>query len=522
MVVSLLLASVRVYLRAECFGGNTMGRHLLVLMFLFGPLLEAMPALAFDSSEYRQNTYGPPTHYCDPTRPLTNNGRGTLADPWNLTQCANLPVAGNVVGILPGVSVRLRATNDRNIPAFHPANSGTATQPIVYVTKYAAVALPDVANNPNRTQLRHDGPPPCANGCPTPSTATYGSYQKNYIIFDGFYVDVQEAWTRADAGIIRAASATGVKFLNFVLKGTTVSISSNAAMIRTDATTDVVFQNFKLIDWVNDPSGSGTPQEGFGWVGYGDHNFLFSNFETDNVTAAFYPKGTSFGRFNYGTIQYGIIKNSWYCFQLNDTDTVGMTVVQYNVCNRYAKGGFKVSSETTAARNVLIHHNTFARGTPPNGGNVGTLISYGNGFSGTNVTIRDNIFDQDPTGSGRVMDFFSISSLPNIMNYNGYYRQGGGVNWLWNGSNHTSLSAWRSASNRDMNSLMLPSDPFVSRSGGDYRIVTGHLAKTASSTGGELGAYGGNIAPGLDLSSYTADNRDLIPPTAPRDVLITN
>jgi len=77
---------------------------------------EALPAAALDLSDYRQNTYGPPNHYCNPTRPLSSNGTGTLADPWNMSQCATQPVAGDVVGILPGVSVDLPTTNSAAFP----------------------------------------------------------------------------------------------------------------------------------------------------------------------------------------------------------------------------------------------------------------------------------------------------------------------------------------------------------------------------------------------------------------------
>lgn len=276
-----------------------MGRHILVLIFLFGPFFQAIPALAFDSSEYRQNTYGPPTHYCDPTRSLSNNGTGTLVNPWNLLQCQSQPVAGNVVGVLPGVGVPLTSTDNDNIPTFLPANSGTASQPIVYVTKYAAVALSNIATNPNRTQLRHNGTRPSISGGRGYGTGSpmYGVNSRNYIIFDGFYVDVTEAWTCGDCGMIRAENATGIQFLNFVLKGATVNVESNAAMIRTGGTINTIIKNFKLMDFANDSTGSSTPQQSFAWIGYGDRNYLISHFEITNVQRGVFPKGTHMGEY---------------------------------------------------------------------------------------------------------------------------------------------------------------------------------------------------------------------------------
>jgi hypothetical protein len=44
---------------------------------------------------------------------------------------------------------------------------------------------------------------------------------------------------------------------------------------------------------------------------------------------------------------------------------------------------------------------------------------------------------------------------------------------------------------QEANSVELASDPFTSRAGNDFTIAIGHAAKTASSTGGELGCYEG-------------------------------
>lgn len=505
-----------------------MGRRLLALLFLCCPFVQAIPAWAFDSSEYRQNTYGPPTHYCDPTRALNNNGTGTLANPWNLLQCQSQPVAGNVVGVLPGVGVPLTSTDDDNIPTFLPANSGTASQPIVYVTKYAAVALSNVATNPNRTQLRHNGTRPSVSGGREYGTGSpmYGVNTRNYIIFDGFYVDVTEAWTCGDCGMIRAENATGIQFLNFVLKGTTVNVESNPTMIRTGGTINTVIKNFKLMDFANDSTGSMTPQQGFAWIGYGDRNYLVSNFEITNVQRGLFPKGTYGGEYNYGTIQYGKFSTIQQCFQLNDTHPSGMTTIQYNVCDGYTLHALRISSETQAARNLLVHHNTFVRGDATNTNHAGAIYARPTGFSGTNVTIRDNLFDRSAGSYGHMINWGETATLPNVMNYNGYYRPSGVYDWAWNGVAYSSWTTWRSTIGREMNSLVLASDPFVSRSGGDFRIVTGHAARTASSTGGELGAYADGAQPGVDLSTGgsapSGGGGDVSPPSAPSDLRIVN
>jgi hypothetical protein len=81
---------------------------------------------------------------------------------------------------------------------------------------------------------------------------------------------------------------------------------------------------------------------------------------------------------------------------------------------------------------------------------------------------------------------------------------------------YNSLSAWRAATNRDQHSQVLTSGPFVDRASGNFRIAAGHPAMTMSSTGGQLGAYAGPRAPGVDLGGASS------PPTTPAPGAPTN
>jgi hypothetical protein len=483
-------------------------RVLLLTVWIVGAMVAPAWA-AFDSSEYRRNTYGPPTHYCDPTRPLNSAGAGTLASPWNLDQAMRLAVAGNVVGVLPGVSVAMPSTNNDNLPTFRPVNSGTATNRIVFVTRYAAVALPNVASNPNRTQLRHNGTRAVANG-PSESgsgSAMYGSTQANYITFDGFYVDMETAQPKADSGVIRVENARGVHFRNFEIKGTRTNLQSNPVIYRPQAAVDTVLSNFRAYDFSNDTSGSDTPQRALFSDQYGDQNFLIENFEIRNTERGIFLKGTANNRtaFNYGRIRYGVVSNVFECFRFNDLDSGNVTTLEYSICQDVIAGGtgsgFTLSSETTPARNLLVHHITVARlrqASTMQGG------IYGKNSISSNVTIRDSIFDLDNGSQGHGIAFGEISTLPAVLNYNAYSKNGGNVSFAYNGVQHNSIAAWRSASGRDANSLILASGPFVDRAGGNFRIPAGSPALTASSTGGQLGAFAGGMTPGVDVGNSGA------------------
>ncbi|MDO8355962.1 MAG: hypothetical protein Q7U76_06195 [Nitrospirota bacterium] len=477
-----------------------------------------LPALAFDPSDYRQNTYGPPNHYCDPTRALNSNGSGTLGAPWNMSQCATQPVAGDVVGVLPGISVRLPTTNSSRIPAFNPTNSGASDRRIVYVTKHAAVALASVETNPLRTELRHDGgAPSIVNGIGVGTGAPmYGANGRNYITFDGFYVDMAQAYVREDSGVIRPESARGIHFRNFVIKGATLTIASNAVIYRPHAAIDTVLSNFRTYDFINNSTGSTTPQNALFSDQYGDQNFLIEHFEIRNTQRGIFLKGTApaGGAFNYGTIRYGIVSDVSSCYQFNDLDSVNTTTLQYSLCyNTAQSGGVVMSSETSPARNLIIDHVTVAKVDAASINTEGGIITRNNGIA-SNVVITNNIVDNNSGTFGHEVSLGN--TLPAIMSNNAYYKNGGTETYVYNGTQYNSMSSWLAAINgRDANSQKLTSSPFMDRANNNFRINAGHALKTASSTGGELGAYGGSQTVGVDISGSTGGTADLTPPATP-------
>lgn len=490
---------------------------LLVLVF------NALPAMAaFDPSEYRQNTYGPPTHYVDPARALSNNGAGTLSNPWNLNQAMTLAVAGNVVGFLPGVGVRMPSTNNDNLPTFRPTNSGTPGSRIVFVTRYAAVALPNVATNPNRTELRHDGTPAVATGASESGTgsAMYGVNGRSYITFDGFFVDMAQAEPKSDGGVIRVENATGVHFRNFEIKGTTTNMGTNPIMYRPENARDTVLSNFRAYDFINDTSGSNTPQGALFSDQYGDQNFLIEHFEISNTERGIFLKGTAPAgvNYNYGTIRYGIVSNVNSCYAFNDLDPTNLTTLEYCLCYDVTSGaGIRLSvAGTSVSRNLLIHHNTVARINSAPINTIGGFYTKVPGF-GSNVTIRDNLIDITAGPHGHGFDASEVTTLPSTMNYNGYTKNGSTVTWTFNGVQYSTIANWRAATGREANSQVLSSTPFVGRANANFRVTTGHPAKTASSTGGEIGAYAGGQIVGVDVGGGTTPQA----PVAPTALTIT-
>lgn len=470
----------------------------------------ASTASGFDSSEYRQNTYGAPDYYCDCTRSLASNGTGALGDPWNLEQAMANAVAGDVVGFLPvgaGTPVDMdapSASGYSEIPAFQPANSGTGTangNRIIFVTKYAATALTKatIGSNQNRTELRHAGTAAVASGPSESGTggACYGAHTRNYITYDGFYVDMAEAEIRSDAGVLAAQACTGIHFRNFVIKGTTTNCQSNAIIYRPEEAVDTVLSNFRAYDFSNDPVNSDTPQSGLFSDQYGDRNFMIEHFEIDNIDMGIFLKGSGFsGNLNYGTIQYGIISNSASFCRFNALHATETTTVQHVLM--YNSTGDRPKSISPDGivfdvigagqlRNLTIDHCTIAKIDGTDANCNGALNTEDNTIS-SGVVITNSIFDIDNGSFGNQISF--LTTLPDTLNYNFYYKNGGTETYVYNGSSYNTFANWQAAiSGRDANSAEGASSPFNDRTNDDYTINTGHAAYTMSSTSGQVGCY---------------------------------
>jgi hypothetical protein len=252
---------------------------------------------------------------------------------------------------------------------------------------------------------------------------------------------------------------------------------------------------------------------------YSDRNFLIEHFEISNTGLGIFTKGNVGGGNNYGTIRYGIIHNQAECMRFNALDATNTTTVHNNLCYNFDQAGFDLSNETDPPQRITFHHNTVANGdaTAPNFN--GPFVIQ-NAASSNNVNIRDNIFDQTTGSNGVGLNAYEFSATFLTTNFNGYYRGGATTQWAYNGNVYSTISAWRTATGQEANSLVLSSTPFVNRAGGDFHVSTGHAAKTASSTGGEIGAYAGTLTVGVDLSGSTGGSGDLTPPSAPIGLLI--
>lgn len=480
----------------------------------------------FDTSDYRQNTYGPPDYYCDVTKAGT--GSGTLLDPWNLTQALSAP-GGSVVGfprVGSGTIQQLSAPSSANTPAFNVVNSGSSGNPTVFVTQFAASYLTyalgkaSVGSSQDRTELRHAGAAATitaggAGGTSDSGGPIVGSNGKNYIIFDGFYFDMAQCEIREDSGVIRTQDCTGVEVRNFAIKCKTVGVASNCVIYRPGGTVNDVLSNFYAWGFHNSGTAGGnntsTPQPALFSDQYGSQNFTIEHFDIDDFDRGIFCKGAAaFDRpteLNSGTIQYGKISSTSYPFAFN---AMGTTVTNVRYCLAHTTyeqvggliqfGGDGINFDTITAgqqRNVHFDHVTIAKVT--NGPNTASAFyidtDHGLDANPNGVKLTNSIVDID-SGSFVFQISVPTTNVPELCDYNYYTKNGSSVVFSRNGVDRT-FTQWKSDTGYDTHSQEGSSSPFADRAADDYTINSGHAAYTMDDSGGQIGCYGGSEAVGV-------------------------
>jgi len=372
------------------------------------------------------------------------------------------------------------------------------------------VALSNVATNALRTQLRHDAVGVVSSG---PSSETgngasmYGSEFRNYITWDGFYVDVDSAEIASDTGVISIRECTGVHVRNFYVKSKALTCNTNAVVYRPNNCVDTVLHNGIIEDHSNVPPGL---QPGLASDQYGDRNYTIEYITVRNTTRGFYTKGEVSGQGNYGVMRYIVTHGCDLGFGINAWNTTPGNVQLFHHClvYDYDSVGFMIGTNHPTAENTLIHHCTVANGFASGGGATGAIYikAATTAFVPGTFNIRDNIFDWANASAGRAWEGgeYTGTTFPTV-NYNRYYRVGASVSWTMGASTPTTMAQWRTAlggGSQELNSDTLGSDPFTSRATDDYTIAPASAALlTADSAGGELGCFEGSETPGA-FGSY--------------------
>ena len=412
---------------------------------------------------------GPPLmHDCAATHFVTadadGSGDGSEGSPWTLEQAMAEAQPGNVVLVGPGVYTA-PGSGERYAPSWNPAQSGTSDAPIVFCAEY-----PAVHNAANRSELRNDG---TSDGGPT-----FGTLDREWIVWDGFYVNEAMAPSRPDTGPVVVWGSRNVTIARCVVEATTIERGDNHNAIRLEAVENVRIVDNRLFG-VHE---STRPSRNHAAIMTYDASFVtIEHNEIFDCDAAMYLKGDHEGdglpngaftvRYNHvhDIIAHGVT--------LLGVTLVGSepTVVSHNLFEGVGIGVLLNAVGEGHPASARVHHNTIVDSE------VGVFV---NTSTPSDFHITQNLVVGAPVFA---TDTVSREDLA-MMVGNGYLSDDNHAHehdyWAFGDS----LEVFQGWSGLDGESST--GDPlFVDAMGGDYHLGAGSPALTASTTGEAVGCF---------------------------------
>lgn len=153
---------------------------------------------AIDASAATAGLFARRTHTVAPS--ADGSGDGSPTRPWTMSQAMELASAGDIVGVLPGryVGRQPQASIDapswrEQIPAWAPANNGTADAPILFVAQY-----PAAYHSTDRSELYSGASYAGGARHGWPCFGTRAQTKSEHIQWIGFYSDEGDAQGHID------------------------------------------------------------------------------------------------------------------------------------------------------------------------------------------------------------------------------------------------------------------------------------------------------------------------------------
>ena len=434
-----------------------------------------------------------PTIYAATTDLGTGSGNSE-ANAMDLPTALSTATAGAIIGVLPGVYTKAHGAGRFN-PAWTTTNSGTSGNPIIVVAKYSAVDLggasdnglwnqtmvDNVFTNSNRSEFRHDG----TRSTTATASPAFGTNSKNHVYFIGFCADEDDAAPTPDTGTAVIIGGTGSRIYRCVLQGRSVVsgwASDNHPGIRLEGATDPyawdnVVTGYRYYDTLQNGGHNHCGIQRYECTGTNvQHNFCFFNntniYLKDQDSAA-----NETVKFNYC---YNPEESGANIEILNTNEAGGTdTICSQNLCLNTINAAVGLLAQSEG-ENIKWRNNTVI-GTFSGGGSAGFVGNYAD----VGNEVSDNIFYCISGNSFLDQEFRTGTVITS--DYNRFYSASGFLN-RHNGSDYTSLAAWRTGVSQDNNSST--GDPsFANYGANDFKLAGGSPCLTGSSTGGPQGCY---------------------------------
>lgn len=401
--------------------------------------------------------------------------------PCSVSTAMSNAVAGDTVYFLDGI-YKVTMTGSYLVPVLTPSNSGTASNPITFksLNQYGA----------NIHGTGTSAPLAQASASMYVSTMI-GSYQKNYITWDGFKLTARNYNNTADIfAMARFQNTTGCKIINCELIGGTHSSggAANSAGIFMENTTYLTIENNRIHGY---KESSNNPNNG-GIEGYDSSFITVTNNEIYDTTCGIHFKDNiddSIINNNYIHHNYvGIVVRN-----INANGACERNTISNNVIANNSYEGIEIPHNGLERANyTTINNNTFYK-------NTSVAIEMGETNTGAHPKIYNNII----SGSLVSLNIKGITNQIAECDHNQWTSTFKIVTHKYesNSKTYTSLASWQSSGELQNNGNPgvedLASDPsFKNTSGGFNQLDDFHLSANSPCAG--TGRNGMDI--GADIS----------------------
>lgn len=349
--------------------------------------------------------------------------------------------AGDVVIVAAGTYDTSAASGQRYDPIYNPVNSGTSSAPITFKAN-------GVVNLRSSTS--------------TSSQPIIGTYNRSWIVWDGFRVDERYVPTARDTGPVVIWQSQNVTVQNVQITGFSRNWADNHNGIRIEYGNNITIRG-NTISGYNESSAG---MNGAAITLYHSQTVIIENNEISQATTGIFVKGLVDGPV---TIRKNLVHDVDYGILFGGIGTAqasnGAKAYSNIIYNCWACVSF-IGYDNVSPANVVVANNTLLYGDRNNQGEGGAVL-FRPGYSGyRNIRVFNNMISN--SRAGIVSWENQVSQV--TLGYNAYY-QNTLVGQIGS-SRYTSLAQWQSTGKDSSGALSL-NPLFVSLSALNLKVQSG-------------------------------------------------
>jgi hypothetical protein len=413
------------------------------LLLFTPPIVEAKDlyvnaATGNDATSYAQN---------GPSNPWRTIGRAAWGSASRTHVASEAARAGDVVHVAAGTYDQAASGSERLEPLFNPANNGTSGNPIVFIAE-------------GRVTLRST----------TWGGPVIGCASRNYITWDGFYIDEAFVNTVPDTGPVVAFSSQGCTLRRLEIKSKYAAWADNHNGIRLEQANGTVIQN-NLIYEVGSEGARG--QNDACVMSYDSNDSVIENNTFHSSGVGVFIKGQHPGFTQDRTI---IRRNLIFNMGASGIMLLASRDARvYQNVIRDSQWGLTVYSLGGGPTNDIWANNTV------HNSRYAGIRFRGSATGWSNIRFFNNVV----TGSSEAAVNGEMFSGPSSSSFqhNAYF---GFQNFANFAATYRTFDYWRNTWGQDQQApASTSSDPrYVDAAGGDFRLCTGPGAPAATCTTG--------------------------------------